>query len=205
MVVQVPGCGDHFQEGAVTYEAVPRGSGAAFRVDAVVVWNPSRSSNESVPREGAVEVTGYETSSLSGGPTGATTVRVMGKDATSLRRAFDALPLASPVVCMESETAYSLRFDGRVGTVRVSESTCPGTLYVTSGGTRMAPLLSDCTLLRLVAAVLPQHEARYTHERAARCQLAVPRRRRVSDHPGRNVVRVWSRAQVRELRALRQP
>ncbi|MGH9110272.1 MAG: hypothetical protein ACRDY3_12560 [Acidimicrobiales bacterium] len=176
MVVRVPGHGAHLQEGAVTYEATPSGSGAALRVDGVVVWNPSRPSDEAVPGEGPVVVTGYHESGLVGGPTGAATARVNGRQARRLRRAFDALPLASPVLCMESETAYSLRFARVAGSPAVSvvEFTCPGSVDVTSGGTRMAPLLGDCTLLRLVAAALPPHAARYTHERASGCEPPMP-------------------------------
>lgn len=178
LLARVPGSGAHFQEGGINYEAVPSGTGTAVRVDAMVVWNPSRSPGEAVPPTGRVMVTGYATASLSGGTTGPITVSATGPAATRIRRAFDALAVAAPVTCMESENAYALRFAGRSGspTVRVEEDTCPGPgkVYVTSGGTRMAPLLGDCSLLRAVAAVLPPREAAYSHRRAAACESSVP-------------------------------
>ena len=79
---------------------------------------------------------------------------------------------------MESANAYALRFVDRSGppTVHVEEDTCPGPgkMYVTFGGTRMAPLLGDCSLLRAVAAVLPPDEAAYSHRRAAACGSSIP-------------------------------
>lgn len=174
VLVDLVGRGAHLQEGAVVYEAVPRGNGAALRVDAMVVWNPTRPADERAPATGSVLVTGYETSSLSQYPTGPVTVRVTGARAARLRRAFDALPLTSGTGCMESETAYTLRFftaDGAAPVTQVTADTCPspGMLAVRSGSTRMASLLGNCAFLRLVAADLPAHTARYTHDRAAGC------------------------------------
>lgn len=42
VLVDLAGRGAHLQAGAMAYEAVPRGNGAALRVDAMVVWNPTR-------------------------------------------------------------------------------------------------------------------------------------------------------------------
>lgn len=174
VVVGVPGFGPHFQQGAVTYEAVPSGSGAALRVDAGVVWNPSRLSSESVPGGGAVLVTGYATASLAGLTTGPVTVRVTGKQAKRLRRTFNSLPLAARPDCMESTTAFSLRFipaSSAAPTIRASEETCEGgVLNVNAGGKGFTTVRSNCTLLRLVASTLPRHRARFTHERAAGCE-----------------------------------
>ncbi|MGH9087847.1 MAG: hypothetical protein ACRDYZ_07005 [Acidimicrobiales bacterium] len=174
LLVRLPGRGAHFEEGSLSYEAVPTRTGADVRVDAMVVWKPSRPSDESVPAVGQVVVTGYAASSLSRGSTGPTTVSVTGSAARRVRRDFDALALAAPGSCMESENVYALQFTGRVGLpeVSVGAGTCPspGEVSVTSDGSQMAPLLEDCRLLRAVAAVLPPHEAAYTHRRAAACR-----------------------------------
>lgn len=173
LLVRLPGHGSHFQEGSLSYEAVPTSGGADLRVDAMVVWNPSRPSDESVPSAGPVVVTGYANSSLSQASSGPTAVTASGSVATSLRQDFNALPLAAPAPCMETEIAYTLRFPGRTGSpdVKIVAATCPspGQLGVTSGGAQMAPLLGDCQLLQAVAAVLPADKAAYTHRRAAQC------------------------------------
>lgn len=176
LLVRVPGHGVHFQVGVLSYEAIPTSGGAELRVDAEVTWNPSRSSDESVPPRGPVVVTGYATSSLSQAPSGPTAVTVSGPEAVSFRQDFNALALAAPTQCIESTTFYTLRFPGQTGspTVSASRAGCAGQLFVTSGGTQMAPLLGDCQLLQAVAAVLPEDKAAFTHHQAAQCSPSVP-------------------------------
>lgn len=176
--VQVPVAGPHEQTATVSYTVVPDGTGTELRIDALVVWQPSRTGSLVAPRAGSILVTGYTTSNLMGLPQKATKVRVTGRRAESIRQAFDRLPLTSPPDCMENSTAFALTFvapGSKRPTLRAVQSRCPspGVVDADRPGQQAAgiSLAASCRLTRAVAAALPAGKAPVTREAAAHCRV----------------------------------
>lgn len=94
--VQVPVTGPHEETATVSYTVVPDGTGTEYRIDALVIWLPSRPHGLTAPQSGSILVTGYTTSNLMGNPQKSTKVRVSGRKAEAIRRAFNVLPLSTP-------------------------------------------------------------------------------------------------------------
>lgn len=170
--VRLPVSGPHEQDAQDVYSIVADNTGSEFRLDAWVVWNPSRPQDESVPSNGDVEVTGYSASTLYGGSTGPVRVKVASEAAYRIRQAFDALPLSAPAMCMENEAAYEIAFipEGHSEpTIMATDELCPspGEVGVTSDGQAMPTLEADCAVARAVVAALPHGKAAFTRQAAS--------------------------------------
>lgn len=175
--VEVPVHGPHEETATVSYTVVPDGTGTELRIDALVIWQPSRPPSLAAPRTGSIVVTGYTDANLMGEPQQSTTVRVSGRRAAAIRRAFDRLPLSSPSLCMENSNDFELTFvpaGARTPTLRVVQWSCPSPGIVESGPPSQQPstsLASSCALSRAVVAVLPPGSAPVTRRAAAHCRL----------------------------------
>jgi hypothetical protein len=173
--VEVPVHGPHEETATVSYTVVPDGTGTELRIDALVIWQPSRPRSLTAPRTGSIVVTGYTDANLMGNPQRSTTVRVSGRRAEAIRRAFDRLPLSSPSFCMENSNDFKLTFVPAGATtpaLRVVQWSCPSPGIVESGSPSQRPgtsLASSCALSRAVVAVLPPGSAPVTRQAAAHC------------------------------------
>lgn len=173
--VRVPVTGPHEETATVTYTVVPDGTGTEFRVDALVIWLPSRPRGLTAPRSGSVLVTGYTTASLMGTPQKATKVRVTGKKAALIRQAFNRLPLSTPTHCEENWSDFSLTFvpaGSKTASLHAGQASCPspGVVYARlpreETGTSLG---SSCALTRAVVAVLPAGKGYVTRQAARHC------------------------------------
>ena len=110
--VRLPVSGPNDEDAQDIYTIVADTTGLPnSRVDAQVVWNPSRPKTEVAPSSGSVEVTGYTHGNLMEGAFDPVAVRVTGAQAKRIRRAFNGLALASsPGGCMEAISGFKIAF-----------------------------------------------------------------------------------------------
>ena len=167
----LPASGPHEYLAELAYVVAAVGRDVVeFRVDAQVVWEPSRPVAERAPATGVVQVTGYSGSSAEGGSSGPVTFTVSGARARSLLSALNGLPLGPRGWCLEKSLLFRIVVRPARGAPPSFDAdgwACAGDVLVTAHG-RVLPDLYDahCLLLRAVVAVLPACEAYGT--RAAR-------------------------------------
>lgn len=173
--VEAPVTGPHDETATVSYTIVPDGTGTEYRIDALVIWLPSRPHGLTAPQSGSILVTGYTNSNLMGLPQKSTKVRVSGKKAEAIRHAFNDLPLSSPSNCMENSSDFELTFvpaGSKVPTLHAVQASCPSPGVVGArlpGQETGTSLASSCALTRAVVAVLPPGKGYVTRTAAAHC------------------------------------
>ncbi len=173
--VHVPVTGPHEETATVSYTVVPDGTGTEYRIDARVIWLPSRPPGLTAPRSGSILVTGYTNANLMGNPQKSTKVRVLGKNAEAIRQAFNNLPLSTPSDCMENSSDFALTFIPAGSTtpaLHASQASCPSPGVVGArlpGQETGISLASSCALTRAVVAVLPAGKGSVTRTAAAHC------------------------------------
>lgn len=173
-VVAMPTLGPHEYLAQIVYTMTTVGVRELLRVDAQVVWVPSRPAAEAIPTPVTADVTGFNLislASLAGAPVHSITVRLGPGQSGRLAAVVDSLPRGAGVLCMEDAETYSITFLPLSGAspVTVTGHLCGSAVDISVGG-RSWPTLHDgrCLLLRAVSAVLPRSAAG-THNAAKDC------------------------------------
>ena len=149
----LPASGPHEYLAELAYVVAAVGRDVVeFRVDAQVVWEPSRPVAERAPATGVVQVTGYSGSSAEGGSSGPVTFTVSGARARSLLSALNGLPLGPRGWCLEKSLLFRIVVRPARGAPPSFDAdgwACAGDVLVTAHG-RVLPDLydADCLLLR---------------------------------------------------------
>jgi len=134
---------------------------SAIRVDAQVVFFPSRSEQEQVPAADAVVVVTRSGFFPSGAPAATSVTRTDPATVKNLASILDRLPAAVPGIrsCPSVSLHYQLAFATRAGSPAnyVATTTACDQVIVTVGGASLLPALSDVdgTLKAAVAALFP--------------------------------------------------
>jgi hypothetical protein len=130
----------------------------------------------SEPRDGVVQVTGYN-SIRPIGSLGPVTVVVTGSKAAAIRSALAGLTKSSSSpICMESMTSFRISVRPRRGGRPIwvatgSDCPTPGLVVISVNGTPMPALSEDCALRAAVIAALPPGRAEGTRHDKAPCSL----------------------------------
>lgn len=144
-----------------------------LRVDAQVVWVPTRTGVQEIHSSGTASLTGYTTSSLLTPAVGAVVVHLSSSKLAGLAKQANALPVAPDVLCMENSTVYSV-------TIRPQNSTrqtyvlkgleCMSSVSVSANGSAVVQLDDrSCHLFRIVVADLPAGRAPATRGALGDC------------------------------------
>jgi hypothetical protein len=143
-----------------------------LRIDAAVSQVGKRTSSETVLGASSATVTGYASSSPSGGTQGPSSIVISGAPLGKVVSVFDALPLGPTSYCMENTNTFSMTITLVNGTkVQAIESQCGGyTVLVTSKSVRYVLSDSNCSLLSAVVNVLPPGEAAATRSALSACE-----------------------------------
>ncbi len=161
-VVAVPTLGPHEYLAQIVYTMTTVGVHELLRVDAQVVWVPSRPAAEGIPTPDTAEVTGFNLISLAGYPVDSITVRLGPEQSGRLAAVVNSLPRGAAVLCMEDANAYSITFQPLSGAhpITVTGHLCGSAVDISVGGASWPPLHDGrCLLLRVVSAVLPRSAA----------------------------------------------
>ena len=160
LVKRVP-FGPHAEFARDSYTIVPSGTGTEVRVDAEVVWVPSRPGAETAGSSGTVVVSGPVCAhSGRGRQCVPMTVRVRGRRAQRIREDFDHLARApGPAPCQVSggfTPGFHVEFPSTAKAPTLSGATTAcGMVSVAMPHRPLPPLVDDCAFQRAVAAVLP--------------------------------------------------
>jgi hypothetical protein len=136
---------------------------------------PSRAATTNLPPiRSIVNVTGFNTTSLSDASSGPVTVQLDHRQLLELRSVLAALPIGQDGLCMEDPMLFEIE----ARPTRESHPTykawggqCPESVQVSVDGVGLIPQLSDtdCSLLRFVVRLLPAGKANATRHAVTYC------------------------------------
>ncbi|MGC1419480.1 MAG: hypothetical protein WA786_05095 [Acidimicrobiales bacterium] len=177
ITITYPASGPHVYLRQLAYSMTRRTSSTSWlRIDAQVVWIPSRTSTEVLSNVVAATVTGYRNVGLMGS-SGDVTLHVTGQRLSALLAAFNSLPLGPQNDCMESLNGFTITFLLKGGArFRVANGLCAGSFDAVSTPTGIASptsyVLADdaCTFIRDVTSLFSASSVPGTRNALRQCE-----------------------------------
>jgi hypothetical protein len=172
-----PANGPHVYLRQLAYSMTRRNATTSWlRIDAQVVWIPSRTSAQSLTGVVAAAVTGYKNVGLMGS-SGDVTIHVAGKKLATLVGAFNSLPLGPRNGCMESLNGFNITFSLKSGArLHVVNGFCAGSFDSLSppagalGGATYVLSDNSCTFFTYVTSLLQRSSVAGTRDALHQCE-----------------------------------
>jgi len=177
ITITYPASGPHVYLRQLAYSMTRRTSSTSWlRVDAQVVWIPSRTPSQVLSGVVAATVTGYKDVGLMGS-SGDVTLHVTGRKLSTLLGAFNSLPLGPRNECVESLNGFNITFSLKDGArLDVTNGLCAGSFEAVStsaGATSPTSyVLADdsCTFINDVTSLFAGSSVAGTRNALKQCE-----------------------------------
>jgi hypothetical protein len=171
LMIALTTAGPYDYSAELVYEiAADSASSSEVRVDAEVVVEPRRASQEMIPAHSTVTITGFAKSSLFNNSTGPVTVKLPQSEAERVTVIANHLPVAPQPDCMEYVMLYKIAFRSSGHVFDLQGVSCGSIVLVTRSDHKLSPLHdATCKLLRAVVKFLPKGKASSTRSGLSAC------------------------------------
>ena len=137
VLLSVPVKGSHEYSAALAIGVAPLGSRSSLlRIDAQVLWVPSRSAAEKAQAGSVLQLTIFRSDQTGGN----VTVSLGGEQERKVTALLNSLPLGARSECAESDPLYQLQYTSSRSSFLATGYGCGGTVTVTGNGKQAAPL-----------------------------------------------------------------